>query len=183
MREIALAVLGAGLVSALPAFGVARQRGAIGVLALATGSAVALALLLSWGVERLVLAPLALSSLRTFGVVMAMATALLSISLLTARRAPEAHRLLGALLPMSMAACGLLAIAAVDIAERTLPGILAMAAGCGAAVAAALLLFAALRERSDAADVPPAWRGAPIALLNAALVALALVGVAGLDAG
>jgi electron transport complex protein RnfA len=44
----------------------------------------------------------------------------------------------------------------------------------------ALLLFAALRERVDGGDAPAAFRGAPIALVTAGLMALAFMGFAGL---
>ena len=44
-------------------------------------------------------------------------------------------------------------------------------------------LFAAMRERLDGADVPASFRGAPIALVNAGLMALAFMGFAGLVPG
>ena len=43
-----------------------------------------------------------------------------------------------------------------------------------------LVLFSAMRERLEAADVPAAWRGAPIALATAGLMSLAFMGFAGL---
>ena len=54
--------------------------------------------------------------------------------------------------------------------------------GVGAAVMLALLSasFAALRERIDAADVPIAFRGIPLALITAGFMALALMGFAGM---
>jgi electron transport complex protein RnfA len=52
----------------------------------------------------------------------------------------------------------------------------AAAAGFGLA----LLAFAGLRERLDSADLPAAFRGTPIALLTAGLMALAFMGFGGL---
>ena len=43
-----------------------------------------------------------------------------------------------------------------------------------------LVLFSAMRERLEAADVPAAWRGAPIALATAGLMSLAFMGFAGM---
>ena len=43
-----------------------------------------------------------------------------------------------------------------------------------------LVLFAALRERLEGADVPAPFRGAPIALVTAGLMSLAFAGFAGL---
>jgi electron transport complex protein RnfA len=52
----------------------------------------------------------------------------------------------------------------------------------GAGFGLALLSFAALRERIDSGDVPRAFRGAPIALVTAGLMALAFMGFSGLGA-
>lgn len=54
--------------------------------------------------------------------------------------------------------------------------------GLGAALMLALLSasFAALRERIDAADVPIAFRGVPLALITAGFMALALMGFVGM---
>jgi Na+-translocating ferredoxin:NAD+ oxidoreductase subunit A len=58
----------------------------------------------------------------------------------------------------------------------------ALTYGLGAAVMLALLSasFAALRERIEAADVPIAFRGIPLALITAGFMALALMGFAGM---
>jgi electron transport complex protein RnfA len=45
-----------------------------------------------------------------------------------------------------------------------------------------MILFAGLRERLAAADVPTAFRGAPVALVTAGLMSLAFMGFSGLVA-
>jgi len=52
--------------------------------------------------------------------------------------------------------------------------------GTGVGFAVMLLTFSALQQRLRHADVPAAWRDAPIALLNVGLMALALLGLTGL---
>ena len=52
--------------------------------------------------------------------------------------------------------------------------------GTGLGFAVMLLTFSTLQQRLRHADVPAAWRDAPIALLNAGLMALALLGLTGL---
>ena len=44
-----------------------------------------------------------------------------------------------------------------------------------------LILFAALRERMEAADVPGPFKGSAIAMVTAGLMSLAFMGFAGLD--
>jgi len=57
--------------------------------------------------------------------------------------------------------------------------------GFGAAVgfSMVLILFAAMRERIAAADVPVAFRGPAIALITAGLMSLAFMGFSGLVRG
>jgi electron transport complex protein RnfA len=43
-----------------------------------------------------------------------------------------------------------------------------------------LVLFAAMRERLEAADIPAPFRGASIAMITAGLMSLAFMGFAGL---
>ena len=52
--------------------------------------------------------------------------------------------------------------------------------GAAAGFALVLILFAAIRERVAQADVPQAFRGAPIALLTAGIMSLAFQGFAGM---
>jgi len=57
--------------------------------------------------------------------------------------------------------------------------------GFGAAVGFSLvmILFASIRERVAAADVPAAFRGSAIALITAGLMSLAFMGFSGLIKG
>lgn len=65
-----------------------------------------------------------------------------------------------------------------DLAASLLTGF-----GAGCAFALALLLLCGLQRRLQPARVPAAFRGLPIALLNAGLLALAWSGLAGLGQG
>ena len=58
----------------------------------------------------------------------------------------------------------------------------AVSYGFGAAVGfgLVLVLFSSMRERLEAADVPAAWRGTPIALVTAGLMSLAFMGFTGM---
>jgi len=55
-------------------------------------------------------------------------------------------------------------------------------AAAGVGFGLALVLFAGLRERLDTCDVPAAFKGAPIALVTAGVMALAFMGFRGLAA-
>jgi len=47
----------------------------------------------------------------------------------------------------------------------------------------AMVLFAGLREQLDLLDVPKSFRGVPIALVTAGLLAMAFMGFSGVDGG
>ena len=51
---------------------------------------------------------------------------------------------------------------------------------CFAAFALALVLFAGIRERLELEDVPESFRGTPIALVTAGILAMAFMGFSGL---
>jgi electron transport complex protein RnfA len=46
-----------------------------------------------------------------------------------------------------------------------------------------LVMFSAMRERLETGDVPASFRGAPIALVTAGLMALAFMGFSGIVPG
>ena len=55
--------------------------------------------------------------------------------------------------------------------------------GGGLGFSLVIALFAGLRERTETADVPEAFRGAAISLVTAAFMALAFMGFAGMMRG
>ena len=73
--------------------------------------------------------------------------------------------------------------AGVTQQELDLLGAIVYGFGASVGFGLVLVLFAALRARLVAADVPLAFRGAPIALVTAGLMALAFMGFAGLGRG
>jgi len=63
---------------------------------------------------------------------------------------------------------------------RSIPENITYSLGAACGFAAVLILFAALRERLDTAAVPAPLRGAPVHLISAGIVAMCLLGFAGL---
>ena len=77
--------------------------------------------------------------------------------------------------------CAMLGMALFSAsALETLSEALAYGVGAALLLAALSAAFAALRERIDAADIPIAFRGIPIALITAGFMALALMGFVGM---
>ena len=193
MRDAALILLGTGLVNNFvlvkflglcPFFGVSKRLESAYGMALATGFVLTLSAALAWIVEHWILAPLQLAHLRTLGFILVIAAVVQFTETVMRRQSPVLYRVLGVFLPLITTNCAVLGVALLNVQARATL-FEAILAGFGAALGfgLVLVLFAAMRERLEAADVPESFRGAPIALVNAGLMALAFMGFAGLGAG
>jgi electron transport complex protein RnfA len=192
MAELLLLALGASLVNHFAAMSLPGLRPAAGPrdrveAAAAMGVAVLCVLPLASAmadiVARAILARFALGKLDTLVLLLLVATlATLADTLLEYAR-PLLHERLRAFVPLLATNCAVLGVGFVRIAQR--PSFFA-SLGYGAIAAAVfalvLVLFTALDERVDGSDVPRAFRGAPITLVSAGLVALAFAGLGGLGA-
>jgi electron transport complex protein RnfA len=191
MTELLLLALGAGLVNNFvltnflglcPFVGVSRRFEAAAGMALATLFVLTLASGLGFALWRWVLVPLGLEHLRTLVFILLIAGVVQLTELLVRATSPLLHQLLGIFLPLITTNCAVLGVALLNVErQHGLLESLLFGASAGAGFGLALLLFTALRERLETADMPAAFRGAPIALLTAGLMALAFMGFAGLD--
>jgi electron transport complex protein RnfA len=191
MTELLLLALGASLVNNFvltnflglcPFVGVSRRFEAAAGMALATLFVLTLASGLGFALWQWVLVPLGLEHLRTLVFILLIAGVVQLTELLVRATSPLLHQLLGIFLPLITTNCAVLGVALLNVdRQHGLLESLLFGASAGAGFGLALLLFTALRERLETADMPAAFRGAPIALLTAGLMALAFMGFAGLD--
>jgi Na+-translocating ferredoxin:NAD+ oxidoreductase subunit A len=192
MTELLLLALGASLVNNFvlthflglcPFVGVSRRYDAAAGMAVATLFVLTLASGLSYSLWHWVLEPLGLGYLRTLGFILLIAGVVQFTELLVRATSPVLHQVLGIFLPLITTNCAVLGVALLNLdRQHGLLQSLVYGASAGAGFGLALLLFAALRERLETSDVPVAFRGAPIALVTAGLMALAFMGFAGLGA-
>jgi len=190
MTDLLLLAIGASLVNNFvltnflglcPFVGVSGRFEAAAGMALATLFVMTLASGLGYAAFHWVLYPLGLGYLRTLVFILLIAAVVQLTELVVRATSPLLHQLLGVFLPLITTNCAVLGVALLnldrhhDLLESLVYGVSA-AAGFGLA----LLLFAALRERIDGGDAPAAFRGAPLALVTAGLMALAFMGFGGL---
>ncbi len=192
MTELLLLALGASLVNNFvlshflglcPFIGVSRRFEAAAGMALATLFVLTVASGLSFALWEWVLVPLGLEYLRTLGFILLIAGVVQLTELMVRATSPLLHQLLGIFLPLITTNCAVLGVALLNVQrQHGLLESLVFGASAGAGFGLALLLFTALRERLATADVPAAFRGAPVALVTAGIMALAFMGFAGLGA-
>jgi electron transport complex protein RnfA len=89
---------------------------------------------------------------------------------------------LGIYLPLITTNCAVLGIPLLNVSMRhNFLESLLFGFGSAMGFTLALILFAGIRERLEAADVPVHFRGTAIAMITAGLMSLAFMGFAGLD--
>ena len=164
-----------------PFMGVSRKvETAIGMSA-ATTFVLTLSAVLSYLINSWILAPLDLEYLRTIAFIIAIAAVVNFTEMVVHKTSPLLHNVLGIFLPLITTNCAVLGVALINVQEQN-SFAESVIYGFGAALgfSIVLVLFAALRERINVADVPTPFRGSAIGLVTAGLMSLAFMGLGGL---
>lgn len=150
-------------------------------MAMATSFVLTLASVTSYLVETYLLAPLGIGYLRTLAFILVIAVVVQFTEMVVHKTSPTLYRLLGIFLPLITTNCAVLGVALLNLTEQH-NFVESLIYGFGASVgfSLVLILFAAMRERLAAADVPVAFKGASIAMITAGLMSLAFMGFTGL---
>lgn len=119
--------------------------------------------------------------LRTLSFIVVIASIVGLTEMFIKKTSPVLFRVLGIYLPLITTNCAVLGIPLLNVQERH-DFVSSLFFGMGGALGftLVLVLFAAMRERLEAADVPAPFRGASIAMVTAGLMSLAFMGFAGL---
>jgi electron transport complex protein RnfA len=153
-------------------------------MALATTFVLTTASGLSYLVNRYLLIPTQTEYLRLLAFMLIIAGAVQFTELVIRRTSPLLHQVLGIFLPLITTNCAVLGIALLNVQQsENLVQALAYGLGGGLGFSLVIALFAGLRERTESADIPEAFRGAAISLVTAAFMALGFMGFAGMVSG
>jgi electron transport complex protein RnfA len=150
-------------------------------MGLATTFVLTLSSVSSYIVNEYILMPLGIEFLRTIVFILVIAVVVQFTEMFVHKTSPILYQILGIFLPLITTNCAVLGVALLNIQEKH--GFIESAIyGFGAAIgfSLVLVLFAGLRERVVAADVPVSFKGAPIALITAGIMSIAFMGFAGL---
>ncbi len=122
-----------------------------------------------------------LSYLRTLSFIVVIAGIVGFTEMFIKKTSPVLFRVLGIYLPLITTNCAVLGIPLLNVREQH-NFLESLFFGLGGALGftLVLVLFAAMRERLEAADVPKPFRGVSIAMITAGLMSLAFMGFAGL---
>ena len=128
-----------------------------------------------------VLTPLNLDYLKTIVFILVIAALVQMVEMFTKKTSPPLYKALGIYLPLITTNCAVLGVALTNVQNGY--GLLeSIFAGFGTALGytIAIVLLAAVREHLDEEAIPAPFRGAPIVLLCATLMAMAFMGFSGL---
>ena len=122
-----------------------------------------------------------LAYLRTLSFIVVIASIVGFTEMFIRKTSPVLFQVLGIYLPLITTNCAVLGIPLLNVQEEHgFVDSLLFGLGGSIGFSMALILFAALRERLEAADVPKPFRGVSIAMVTASLMSLAFMGFAGL---
>lgn len=190
MNETLLILVGAILVNNFvlvqflglcPFMGVSNRLETALSMALATLFVLTLASGASHVVYHHLLVPLGLEYLNIIAFIVVIAALVQLTEMIVRSTSPLLHRVLGVFLPLITSNCAVLGVALLNVNQsHSFVTAILYGLGAGLGFGLVLVLFAALRERIQGADVPAPFRGPAIGMITAGLMSLAFMGFAGL---
>ena len=164
-----------------PFMGVSKKIDTALGMGMAVTFVMAIASAACYAVDTLILQPLNLGYMQTVAFILVIASIVQVVEMLLKKTVPALYKALGIFLPLITTNCAVLGVALVNVQKGYdfLRSVVNGAAG-GLGFTLAIVLFASVRERVNKADCPESFKGFPIALISAGLLALAFMGFSGL---
>ena len=161
--------------------GVSQQKKASFSLGLAVTAVLTVASGVASILYNSILAPLGLDYLKTIVFILVIAALVQMVEMFLKKNAHAVYQSLGIYLPLITTNCAVLGVALTNV-QNGYGFVESVTAGLGTAIGytVAIVLLAAIREHIDEEAIPAPFRGAPIVLLCATLMAMAFMGFGGL---
>ena len=167
-----------------PFLGVSKKVDTASGMGMAVTAVLVVATIVTYLIQVYVLNAFGLEYLQTIAFILVIAALVQMIEIILKKTMPALYQALGVFLPLITTNCCILGVAILVIQKdyNLLAGVVyALSTGIGFLLA--MVLFAGLREQLDLVDVPKSFRGVPIALVTASLLAMAFMGFSGVDGG
>ena len=152
---------------------------------LCMGAAVSFVIILAaaicWPLYNFVLVPAGVPFLDTIAAILVIACLVMVVGLILKKFMPALYQSLGIYLPLITTNCAVLGVVSEFIANKMDFGMaMANAVGTAAGFTLVIFLYACIRVRLEGNNVPKAFKGIPIALVVASLMAMAFMGLQGI---
>ncbi len=151
---------------------------------------ITLSTLVTYLLQSYVLAPLHIEFLQTIAFILVIAALVQMVEIVLKKVSPALYSALGIFLPLITTNCAVLGVALIVVTKEFTFGLPAHYLNLGESVfyafatslgyGLAMILFAGIRETLALNDIPKSFRGIPIALITASVMAMAFMGFSGL---
>lgn len=190
MKELIIILISAALVNNVvlsqflglcPFLGVSKKVDTAAGMGAAVIFVITLASLLTSVVYKFILTPFKIEYLQTIVFILLIAALVQFVEMVLKKKMPSLYSSLGVYLPLITTNCAVLGVALINVQKEY--GILSSVVnGFGTALGftISIIILAGIRERCEHNDVPESFKGSPIVLLTAGLMAIAFCGFAGL---
>ena len=190
LKEMLLLLVGSSLVSNVvlsqflglcPFLGVSKKIKTAAGMGTAVIFVITLASFVAGALYKLILVPLHITYLQTIVFILVIAALVQFVEMFLKKMIPSLYKALGVYLPLITTNCAVLGVAVSNVQKNygVLKGVVN---GFGTAVGftIAIVILAGIREKMEYTKVPGPFKGMPIVLLTAGLMAIAFWGFSGL---
>ena len=157
-----------------PFLGVSKKMSSAAGMGLAVIFVMAISSVFCWLVYEYILTPLELEYLSTMAFILVIASLVQLLEMALRRFSPTLYSALGVYLPLSTI---------VFSSYESFGMVFAASVATGMGFLLAICLLAGVRLKTDKADIPKCFKGFPITLVTAAIMAMAFAGFSGMLAG
>ncbi len=163
-----------------PFLGVSKKTSTAVGMGSAVTVVVAISSAVTFAINKFILIPLDLVYLRTIVYILIIAALVQSVEIILKKKIPSLYNALGVYLPLITTNCAVLGVS-IDSAQKNLSFGDSMLYSVGTAIGffIAIVLMSGIREKIEFSNVPKAFKGTPIVLIIAGLMAIAFYGFAG----
>ena len=169
-----------------PFLGVSKKLDQASGMGIAVTAVMLLATAVTWPIQKYVLDPTNLGYLQTIVFILVIAALVQFVEIILKKFIPALHKSLGVYLPLITTNCAVLGIAIDNFSYEYVQNFthaMFSSLGVGLGFMLAMVLFAGVRSRLEEADPPEAFKGLPITLVSASIVALSFMGFNGIVTG
>ena len=138
----------------------------------------------TYPIYNFLLVPGGLGYMRTIVFILVIAALVQLVEIILKKYIPALHASLGIYLPLITTNCAVLGVTINNVNDGyNFIESMTSSLGCGLGFLLAMVLFAGVRSRLEEANPPEAFKGLPITLVSASIVALSFMGFNGLVSG
>lgn len=164
-----------------PFLGVSKNMKSAAGMGVAVIFVIAISSAVSSLIYQFILIPFHIGYLQTIVFILVIAALVQFVEMFLKKAMPSLHKTLGVYLPLITTNCAVLGVALNNVtAEYNFLESVVNGVGTAVGFTIAIVILAGLREKLEDNDVPAPFRGMPIVLLTAGLMAIAFMGFSGL---